>query len=206
MELPLTQPYHTNTNNSGKFFSNFLLIFFPLNDLYETHLTFPPSSLCRHIYLAAFLAIAVTIADRWIIRFSLFYGIFRIFHGKFIIFGSVCWQKWSFQACGSVGKIAFHFHTTMTPFFQKSIFHFFTHSSISLTTFLAKVRRDAAESMCCDSKEATESLPIYPKNYLTTTSRPYWLLHKFFFHLVHPKNFPRSKITDYRMNLQVKTR
>lgn len=109
-----------------KIFLQFPLNFFPLNHLYGTHLTFPLSSLHRHIYLAASLAIAVTIADRWIIRFSLFYRIFRNFHGKFIIFGFVCWQKWSFQACGSVGKIAFHFHTTMTPFF--STVNFFTFS------------------------------------------------------------------------------
>lgn len=37
------------------------------------------------------------------------------------------------------------------------------------------------------------NIPIYPMNYLTTTSRPYWLLHNFSFHLVHPEFFLAQK-------------
>lgn len=86
-------------------------------------------------------------------------------------------------------KIAFSLHT-MTPFFKRSEnFHF--RPFVTLCWHQSRLFRQ--KSVCLmifhtfHSSKDTITLPIYPNNSLTTTSRPYWLLHNFFFHLVLPE-------------------
>lgn len=86
-------------------------------------------------------------------------------------------------------KIAFSLHT-MTPFFKRSEnFHF--RPFVTFCWHQSRLFRQKSVWLMIfhtfHSSKDTITLPIYPNNSLTTTSRPYWLLHNFFFHLVLPE-------------------
>lgn len=190
----------THTHSHGNVeFSNSPSIFFSLN--FRKFLDFPCRTLCQIIFSFGNFPstawrrrtnVSSRVTRKYVFNFSAFNcSIIDELLNKLV--ARLCtpqrWTRKIYILFASFRNVALHCIDWWHHFLQewKNSFHSSVHFRGSPNVVITVPNALIDDVSIFWGPKSSSAIPIYPNNYLTTTSRPYLLLHKFFFHLVHPE-------------------